>query len=85
MPPHSYVHKWNVNTDDIMMTWFTLHVNLAMSCLACTMCMDVHGACALCRTSTSKYFSGLVCMQANPILAKITASHFWVLNSQNAN
>ena len=45
----------------------------------------VHGAHALCRTSMSKYLSGLVCTQAEPNLPKITASHFQVLNTQNAN
>ena len=33
----------------------------------------------------SKYSSGLVCTQADLNLVKITASHFWVLNTQNAN
>ena len=40
MPPHSYVNEWNANANDVMMTWFALFVNLAMSHLACTcMCM----------------------------------------------
>ena len=40
MPPHSYVHKWNENDDDIMMKWFALYVNLVMSCLACALCSN---------------------------------------------
>ena len=77
-------HKWNANADDNRMTWFMLYVNLVMPCLA-PMCTHMHGACALCNTSVSKSLSGLVCMQADSYLAKITASHFWVLNTQNAN
>ena len=37
------------------------------------------------KISASKYLSGLACMQANLNLDKITASHFQVLNIQNAN
>ena len=47
--------------------------------------MDIYVECALCKTSTSKYLSGLARMQQDLNLAKITASHFWVLNTQNAN
>ena len=47
--------------------------------------MHVHGAHALYKYGTSKYPSGLACMQADSNLWKITASHFWVLNAQNAN
>ena len=36
---------------------------------------------ALCRNSTSKYPSGLACMQADSNLEKITTSHFQVLNT----
>ena len=78
-------HEWNANATDAMMTWFALYMNLVMSCLACMMHMHMHGAHALCKTSVSKCLSGLVCMQADPNLAKITTSHFWVLNTQNAN
>ena len=81
---HSW-HEWNVNTDDIMMMWFTLYANLVMSCLACAMHVCMHGAHALCRTSTSKYLGGLACTQADPNLVKITSSHFQVLNTQNVN
>ena len=73
MPPHSTWHEWNMNADDIPMTWFTSYVNLAMSHLA------------LCRISVSKYSSGLACMQANSNLEKISTSHYWVLYTQNAN
>ena len=78
-------HEWNANTNDVMMMWFTLYVNLVMSLLACAMHVCTYDTHALCRTSASKYFSGLVCFQTDPNLAKITASHFQVLNAQNAN
>ena len=48
-------------------------------------CNHVHGACSLYKYGMSKYLSGLACMQADLNLVKITASHFWVLNAQNAN
>ena len=53
-------HKWNVNANDIMMTWFALCVNLVMSHLPCMMHMCMHGACALHETSTSKQLNCLV-------------------------
>ena len=45
----------------------------------------MHGTHALYKYGMSKYLSGLVCMQAESNLEKITTSHFWVQNSQNAN
>ena len=39
--------KWNANADDVMMTWFTLFVNLVLSYLAYASCAHVHGVCAL--------------------------------------
>ena len=78
-------HKWNVNSDDIMMTWFALYANLVMSHLACVTHVLMHGAYVLCKNSASKYSSSLVCMQPNSNFSKITASHSQVLNSQNAN
>ena len=75
-------HEWNMNTNEIMMMWLTLFVNLVTSCLAC-MCHACK-TCALCKNRASKYSSGLVCMQADSNLVKITALHFWVLNTQNA-
>ena len=78
-------HEWNANATVIMVTWFTLYANRVTSHLACAMHTCMHGPCPLCKTSASKYLSGLVCMQANTNLAKITTSHFWVLNTQNAN
>ena len=78
-------YEWNANPNDIMMMLFTLHANLVMSCLPCPMCVHIHGACALCRTSISKYMSGLAYMQPDLNLAKITASHVQVLNTQNVN
>ena len=74
-------HEWNMNADDVMVTWFTLFANLEMSCLACTLHTSMHGACALCKNGTSKYLSGLEWMQADSNLEKITASHFQVLNT----
>ena len=58
-------HKWNVNADDVIMMWFALFANLAMSCLACVSCMCMHGACDLYKYGASKYPSGLAFMQAN--------------------
>ena len=80
-------HKSNANVNDIMMMWFALHENLVMPCQACTTCIHMHvnGTHALSNMGASKYSSGLVCKQANTNLAKITASHFQVLNTENAN
>ena len=58
---------------------------LLMLCLACTTCMHMYGVHALNISGTSKYSCDLACMQADMILVKITASHFQVLNTQNAN
>ena len=58
---------------------------LVTSCQACVTCVHKHGTCALTNMSASKYLSGLACMQADMNLVKITASHFQVLNTQNAN
>ena len=78
-------HEWNMNANGVTMMWFALYVNLVTSCLACMTHMPMHGTHALHRTSVSKYLSGLACTQADPNLAKITAPHFQVLNTQNAN
>ena len=56
-----------------------------MSHWACVMSVCVHGTCALCKATVSKYSSGLACMQANPNLARITTAHFQVLDTRNAN
>ena len=45
----------------------------------------MHGEHALSKNGTPKYPSGLAGMQADSNLGKITASHFQVLNTQNAN
>ena len=74
-------HKWNVDNDDVMMTWFVLFVNLGMSHLACLTHPCIHGTCALYKMV---HLSRLVCMQANLNLERITTSQFWVLNAQNA-
>ena len=47
--------------------------------------MYMHGVHALNKYGASKYLIGLACTQADSNLEKITASHFWVLNVQNAN
>ena len=47
--------------------------------------MHVHCACGLNKYGTSKYPSGLTFMQAESNFGKISASHFQVLNTQNAN
>ena len=78
-------HEWNANTNDIMMTWFTLYLNPSDLCQACATCACKHGAHALTNMGVSNYSSGLACVQADPNLAKTTISHFWVLNSQNGN
>ena len=78
-------HEWNASTNDIMMTWLALFVNLVTSHLACASCVHVHGACALYIYGVPKYPSGLACTQADSNLAKLTSSHFQVLNTQNAN
>ena len=57
---------------------------LVMSHLACVTCVCMYGAHALGKPSVAKYLSGLAYMQADLNLAKINASHFWVLNTQNA-
>ena len=45
----------------------------------------MHGAHTLSKNSMPKYPSDLAFMQANSKLGKITASHFWVLNTQSTN
>ena len=71
-------HEWNMNTDDIMMMWFTSYVNPS------DVTSGMHDACALSNMGMSEYQSGLACMQADLNLGKISTSHFWVLNTQNA-
>ena len=53
-----------------------------MACMSHT-CM--HGACAPIKYGMPKYPTGLACTQADSNLGKLTASHFQVLNTQNAN
>ena len=78
-------HEWNVNTHDIMMMWFTLFVNLVMSCLACMLHACMHGTHAPYKYGAPKYLSGLSWMQAKSNLGKLTASHFQVPNTQYEN
>ena len=68
------------NTDDIIMIWFALYENLVMSHLACATCTHMHGTCALCRNSASKYSSSLGCMQANPKLSEY--NHYTFLGTK---
>ena len=62
-----------------------MDANQVTSCLACAVCMHMHGTHAINEYGASKFLSGLVCMQANSNLEKITTSHFWVQNTQTAN
>ena len=78
-------HEWNVNTGDIMVTWFAHDVNLVMSHWACVSRMREHCTCAIIKIGVSKYSNGLTGMPANLNLGKITASHFKALITQNAN
>ena len=78
-------HERNENTADIMIMWFALFANLVTSHLACASCMDMDGTHALYKYGMSKYPSGPAHMQANSHLGKLTASHFWVLNTHIAN
>ena len=54
-------HEWNVNANDVMMTWFAFFANPVMSQLAYAMHMHVHGAHAPNKYGTSKYLSSLAC------------------------
>ena len=56
-----------------------------MSYQACMTCVYMHGAHALSNFGMPMYFRWLVYMQADQNLGKITASHFGVLITQNAN
>ena len=53
--------------------------------VTCSTCTCRHGACAPSIIGASKYSTDLACVQADQNLAKITASHFGVLITQNAN
>ena len=74
-----------MNSNDVMMMWFTCKANLVTSHWACATCVHVHGTYDLNKYGASKHPSGLAYMQADSNLAKITASHFQVVNTQNAN
>ena len=78
-------HEWNVNAGDVMVMWFTSYVSLVMSCWACASCTCMHGTCAISKNGVPMCPSSLACMQADSNLGKITASHFQVLNTHNAN
>ena len=78
-------HEWNANAGDIMVTWFTHDVNLVTSRWAWESCVREHGARAIVKVGASKYPNGLTGMPADWNLGKITAPHFKVLITQNAN
>ena len=78
-------HEWNMNAGDIMVTWYASYANLVMSHWAFVPHTCVHGTCGLSKHGTPKYPSGLAFTQADLNLGKLTASDFWVLNTQNAN
>ena len=77
--------EWNTNTGDVMVIWFTSYANFVMSQWACMSHVHMHGACAIIEMGTLKYSNGLMGMPADPNLRKLTASHFNVLITQNAN
>ena len=78
-------HEWNVNSGDVMLTWFASYVNLVMSRWACALHAHVHGACAIIKMGASKYSNGLMGTPADSNLGKLTTSHFIALITQNAN
>ena len=78
-------HEWNANTGDVMVTWFTSYANLVTSQWACASCTWMHGICAIIIMGASKYSNSLMGMPADLNLTKLTASHFNVLITQNAN
>ena len=72
-------HKWNTDAGDIMVTWFASYVNLVTSH------MHVHGTCAIIKMGALKYSNSLMGTPADLNLKKLTASHSYVLITQNAN
>ena len=85
MPPQSYVHEWNANAGDVTVTWFAHDANLVTSRWACASRAREHGARAINKMGASKYSNSLVGTPADWNLGKITAAHFKVLITQNAN
>ena len=69
-------HEWNVNTGDVMVTWFVSYANLVMSQWVCVSCTHVHGAHAIIKMGMSKYLNGLMGTPANSNLGKLATSHF---------
>ena len=78
-------HEWNANAGDVMVTWFTYDANLVTSRWACAPHAREHGARAINKMGASKYSIGLAGTPTDRNLRKITASHFKVLITQNAN
>ena len=68
-------HEWNMNDNDVMMMWLTSYTNPS------DVHVHMHDTHALCKNSTSKYMSGLACMQANVNIEKTMASHFQELKT----
>ena len=66
-----------------MQTWFILHLNPID--VTCVTCVHIHSVCTLSNFGVSMYFCRPVYMQAAQNLEKITALHFGVLITQNAN
>ena len=73
-------HEWNMNANDVMMMRLASYVNPSDVVLS-THDMHAH-ACAHClsKIGTSKYSSGLACMQSDPNSAKLTV----IICEQNA-
>ena len=78
-------HEWNMNAGDVMVTWFASYANLVTSHWACVSRVRVYGACAIIKMGASNYLNGLTGSPADSNLGKMTASHFKVLITQNAN
>ena len=78
-------HEWNMNAGDVMVTWFASYANLVTSHWACMSRVHMHGACAIIKMVASKDSNSLIGMPADLNLAKLTASHFKVPITQNAN
>ena len=78
-------YEWNANAGDVMVMWFASYANLVMSQWARVSHVHMHGAHAIIKMGTLMYSNCLTGMPANSNLRKLTASHFKVLITQNAN
>ena len=68
-----------------MVTWFASYAYLVMSQWACALHVHMHGTHAISKMGMPKYLNGLTGMPAGLNLRKLTASHFYVLITQNTN